>query len=278
MKKLIFLITLLTISILSFSQDSLYVYRTGGRIEAKSVASVDSIKFNLAKDSLLFYKLGVATAMEFGFVDSISFIRVNTVQSTVKDKGVVINGVCWATRNVASTGTFVTNPQDYGYFYMWNKKTGISQTSSTATNSMWTGGYSPVNYNTDTWTAANDPSPTGWRAPTKAELNSLCSGTKVSYEWTTLNGVYGAKFTDKTTLQSMFLPAVGYKDGTSICLQGSSGYYWSGNAGTVEGDWSIGGNTSTNGGTRLWFKSGISTYSIDGDMRYYAFSIRPVIR
>jgi len=30
------------------------------------------------------------------------------------DEGVVINGVKWATRNVGSTGTFVTNPQDYG--------------------------------------------------------------------------------------------------------------------------------------------------------------------
>jgi len=38
------------------------------------------------------------------------------------DEGVVINGVKWATRNVAAPGTFAANPQDAGMFYQWNRK------------------------------------------------------------------------------------------------------------------------------------------------------------
>ena len=33
---------------------------------------------------------------------------------TTPEEGVVINGVRWATRNVAAPGTFIANPQDAG--------------------------------------------------------------------------------------------------------------------------------------------------------------------
>jgi hypothetical protein len=147
MKKIL-LILLATISSLGvYAQDSLYVYRKGGYIEAKSVASVDSIKLNQAKDSLYIYQVGKTSKYELNFVDSISFARVNTVQSTTKDKGVVINGVCFATRNVNTVGSFVTAPETYGCFYMWNRKVAFSQTTTTSTGDTWTGGYSPATFN-----------------------------------------------------------------------------------------------------------------------------------
>jgi len=57
------------------------------------------------------------------------------------DEGVVINGVKWATRNVGSTGTFVTTTEDYGNYY--------------------------------TWEQAKTACPKGWRLPTDTELELL---------------------------------------------------------------------------------------------------------
>jgi uncharacterized protein (TIGR02145 family) len=52
-----------------------------------------------------------------------------TVECTVtvnfeapEEKGVIINGVKWATRNLASHGKFVENPEDYGALFQWGRK------------------------------------------------------------------------------------------------------------------------------------------------------------
>lgn len=48
---------------------------------------------------------------------------------------VLINGVCWATRNLDVGGKFVTNPEDYGALYQWGRPADghESRTSSTTT-------------------------------------------------------------------------------------------------------------------------------------------------
>jgi uncharacterized protein (TIGR02145 family) len=80
----------------------------------------------------------------------------------------------------------------------------------------------------ESWEAANDPSPAGWRVPTLTEGQTLLDATKVSYEWTTQNGVLGGKFTDKASGQSLFLPAVGVRNDDSGLLQDEDevGVYW----------------------------------------------------
>jgi hypothetical protein len=276
MKKIL-LILLSTISMLGvYAQDSLYVYRKGGHIEVKSVASVDSIKLNQAKDSLYVYQVGKISKYELSFVDSISFQRVNTVQSVYKDKGVVINGVCWATRNVGSVGKFVTNTQDYGYFYCWNSKIGYPQ-GNTST-SFGNGINPPAMY--DTWTSANDPSPAGWKVPTHKELSSLNS-TYVSFEYTTLNGVPGGKFTDKATGASMFLPAVGYRVYISTYQQTINGvyngwgWYWFNEVTVDDEDYSLLGGRYM----RFHAPDGHTAELWDGGTHVeYGLSIRPVIR
>ena len=75
----------------------------------------------------------------------------------------------------------------------------------------------------------NDSSPAGWRVFTSDEINTLLDTDKVSNEWITQNSITGRKFTDKTTGNSIFLPAAGYRygiDGTFYYV-GSYGFYWS---------------------------------------------------
>ena len=46
---------------------------------------------------------------------------IEMVQSC-PEGSVMINGVCWATRNVAAHGVFVENPEDYGALFQWGRK------------------------------------------------------------------------------------------------------------------------------------------------------------
>jgi uncharacterized protein (TIGR02145 family) len=138
-----------------------------------------------------------------------------------RDKGVVINGVKWATRNVDAAGTFAAKPEDSGMFYQWNRKTAWAATGNVT-------GWDDTVPEGATWEKANDPSPAGWRVPTVDEIQTLFDKDKVNKEWTTVNGVKGHRFTDKATGNSIFLPAAGgcFNSG-ALYGTGSYGSYWS---------------------------------------------------
>ena len=63
-----------------------------------------------------------------------------------------------------------------------------------------------------------------WRMPTKAELEELKKNCR--WEWTIQNGVNGCKVTGPNG-NSIFLPAAGYRLGTSLYNDGYYGDYWS---------------------------------------------------
>jgi uncharacterized protein (TIGR02145 family) len=145
-------------------------------------------------------------------------------KSATHDKGVVINGVRWATRNVDEFGTFAKTSESAGKFYQWNRKKAWNTTDKKVTD------WDDTTPEGNVWEKANDPSPKGWRIPTFEEIRTLLDTKKVSSEWTTQNGVKGRKFTDKATGNSIFLPAAGFRwhsDGILSSRAGSYGDYWS---------------------------------------------------
>ncbi len=60
-----------------------------------------------------------------------------------------------------------------------------------------------------------------------AQIEELCSSSNTTTEWTQENGVNGRKITSKSNGNSIFLPAAGYRDDTSLYGAGSYGLYWS---------------------------------------------------
>jgi len=105
---------------------------------------------------------------------------------------VLINNVLWATRNIGAHGHFTDCLEDKGVFYQWHP------------NSM--GGY---------------------RLPTVNEFYSLLDTINVLHVWTTLNGIQGAKFVDKSNGNMIFLP-ITYEDEKLYPQQDSIfGIYWS---------------------------------------------------
>jgi len=63
-----------------------------------------------------------------------------------------------------------------------------------------------------------------------------------AYEWTTLNGVNGGKFTDRVSGNSIFLPDTGcrYASGGTLGSAGYYGFYWSGSSYSTNYAWGLG--------------------------------------
>ena len=164
------------------------------------------------------------------------------------------SGTKWATTNVGAS-----TPEDYGNYYAWGETTTKSS-------------YSTSNYN-----YSNNPTTlplerdaayvnwgSSWRMPTKAEQDEL--RTECTWTWTTQNGVNGYKVTSKTNGNSIFLPAAGYRDGSSLNVEGYGGHYWSSSIDT----------SVSNDAYVLYFYSNndIGWYRF----RYYGLSVRAVLR
>ena len=105
--------------------------------------------------------------------------------------------------------------------------------------------------------SANDRTP----SLIKDEWQELLDNTTA--EWTTVNGVYGRKYT-ATNGNSLFLPAAG-RCSDEVYNAGSVGHYWS--ASLYEGGSSY--------AWHLYFGSG-GHYVYRTHYRYYGFSVRAV--
>ena len=142
------------------------------------------------------------------------------------DKGVVINGVRWATRNVDAPGTFAETPESTGMFFQWNRKRGWASISTVT-------GWDNTTPTGTAWQIENDPCPPGWRVPMQSELESLHNTGSTIATWNGVNGrFYG------TTPYQIFLPATGIR--TNIGMYGRAGEwggYWSNTEFTTELAW-----------------------------------------
>jgi len=152
-----------------------------------------------------------------------TLIVIFSCKST-KDKGVEINGIRWATRNVGKTPkTFAKDIEDFGGYYQWNKRT---------TN--WTENWR-YEITVRTWEMQNDPCPKGWRLPTLEELRLLVNADS---EWAIINSVHGKLF--GTIPNTIFLPAAGNRSFRAGELQNCNcGLYWSSTIGVKGIAWSL---------------------------------------
>ncbi len=127
------------------------------------------------------------------------------------EDGVMINGIMWAKYNVGAPGTFADGPEDPGMFYQWNRKLGWSCTDPLVASDGSVDWPNPSNVPGETWAAENDPSPEGWRVPTREELLSLTDASKINFQWVADAACPGVRLTDKATGNTMFLPAPGVR-------------------------------------------------------------------
>jgi len=133
----------------------------------------------------------------------IGFGMIMNAQNNMEEKGIIIEGVRWATKNVDVSGVFVISPEKYGEPYTWDE--------------------------------AQNACPTGWRLPTQEELQSLidAGGNRTKVE--EVNGlVFGSEN------NAIFLPAAGLCGGNNeIAGQGNFCTYWSSTSGDDNSAWEL---------------------------------------
>ncbi|MBR3798165.1 MAG: InlB B-repeat-containing protein [Bacteroidales bacterium] len=183
------------------------------------------------------------------------------------------SGTKWATYNVGAT-----KPEEYGDYFAWGETqpkgeynwgtykyctADYDSENNTYTNIVMTK-YNTIDGKT-VLDAADDAATanwgSNWRMPTREELNELYSSC--TYEWTTQNGVTGEKFTGPNG-KSIFLPAAGYRNDSSLDYAGSDGSYWSSSL----------YSSDTYGAWGLYFGSGYC--GVSGYYRYRGLSVRAV--
>ncbi len=125
--------------------------------------------------------------------------------------------VKWAACNIGAS-----SPSDYGNYYAWGETS--TKSSYTEDNSRTYGKDMDDIAGNPSYDAARANWGGSWRLPTEEEIDELvdrCDAT-----WTTMNGHNGYKVTGPNG-NSIFLPAAGWRYGTSLSGTGEDGYYWS---------------------------------------------------
>ncbi|MBQ5713706.1 MAG: Ig-like domain-containing protein [Bacteroidaceae bacterium] len=183
------------------------------------------------------------------------------------------SGTLWATCNVGAS-----RPEEYGDYFAWGEtepKTNYSWetykyckgTNNTMTK--YCARYGSVDYKVElepSDDAATVNWGSEWQMPSSEQCAELSNYRYTTTTWTTLNGVEGARITSKSNGNSIFLPAAGRCEDTSLYDAGSYGYYHSRTVG-------VGSVPSSNSiGLRLYS----SRIHSNGQSRYSGHSVRPV--
>ena len=183
------------------------------------------------------------------------------------------SGTLWATNNVGAG-----MPEAYGYFFAWAEtapkttydwntyrycRDDSNQLTKYCNNVSY--GYNGFTDNLTILQSDDDVATAnwgdGWRIPTDNEWDELiayCTQT-----WTTCNGVNGRLFIAPNG-NSLFLPAAGCCDLSSLSSAGSYGGYWS-------------SSLRTDYPGRAWyFYFYLNDFSLGSSYRYLGRSVRPV--
>ena len=159
------------------------------------------------------------------------------------------SGTLWAKYNVGAT-----KETDYGEYFMY----GMGSKTYDSTDTPYAGTEDPLDLTKDT---ARQTWGGDWHMPTSAQYQELIDNT--TYEWTSINGVNGGKFTGQNG-NYIFIPA--------------SGFYNNGNIQFVDMGGSIWSSTPYTDSNRIYyFGFGAGANSIYTDARTIGHSVRPVI-
>ena len=152
------------------------------------------------------------------------------------------SGLLWCEHNIGAS-----TPYEHGLYFSWGNVIGHADGSGyDFSDAVYAGtpgaaltGNIPVN---GTYDLARHNMGAPCRLPTVGEfqeLNSNCDS-----EWTDEDGVAGRRFTSRINGNSIFFPASGYYNGTSLYHRGSHGYYWSSSYGSATRAYNLGFNSS----------------------------------
>ena len=136
--------------------------------------------------------------------------------------------VKWASCNVGAN-----SPEDYGDYFAWGEV--IPKNEFSYEGYLYRDNPENLPPHADAATVNWGGS---WRMPTDAEMTELCE--QCTWTWTTQNGINGYKVTSKSNGNSIFLPATGSRNGSSLYNTGTCGLYWLSSLNTDNPDYAWG--------------------------------------
>lgn len=126
--------------------------------------------------------------------------------------------VRWAACNVGAD-----SPEEYGDYFAWGEIT--PKDEYTEENAIEIDNDIISITGSEEYDAARAIWGAPWQLPTKVQVEELLE--KGEWEWTEMNGCRGCKVTGPNG-NSIFLPAAGWIQGSSLLEEGSCGSYWAG--------------------------------------------------
>lgn len=161
------------------------------------------------------------------------------------------SGVKWATCNVGAS-----SPSEYGDYFAWGETT-VKSDYLVINSKTWGKKLVDISGNPE-YDAARAKWGSSWRLPSKTECEELLK--ECTWTWTSQGGHDGCKVTGSNG-NSIFVPAAGWRDMSSIYYAECYGRFWSSTPDTLRAYF-------------LTFGSdGSCVYSL---CRYLGFSVRPV--
>ena len=179
-------------------------------------------------------------------------------EKTIKDGHEYVDlglSVKWATCNVGAT-----SPEEYGDYFVWGETS--PKEEYTEENSLTYGKQMSDIAGNAQYDAARANWGGNWRMPTKTEMQELINNC--TWEWMIQNGKNGYKVTGPNG-NKIFLPAAGFRNGSSLYSAGEYGYYWSSTPDESDSDFAY----------SLHFYS--SEHGVCYGYRDYGQSVRPVL-
>ena len=171
-------------------------------------------------------------------------VRTATKAVTVKQLPVgavdmgLPSGLLWAQGNICkdAQGNYSMGaPSDYGCYFSWGNIDGHNAYSEDNYS------FDDTNYNASPGKQLTASIPSndaehdaaiarlgnGWHMPTKENFQELFNSNNCTWQWTSVNGVNGYLVTSKRNGNTLFFPASGSRDGSSLNNRGQYGLYWS---------------------------------------------------
>ena len=264
---------------LFFSTNNVYTFGEN-RYVGKTIRPVRTNSAQTTVQKIVLYMEGNQTIeCNASELDSIVFVDTEAEENDVHeyvDLGLP-SGTLWATCNVGAN-----SPEEYGDYFAWGETT-TKSSYSWSTYKYCKGSYNTMTKYCTTLSISNsygtvdnkteleaaDDAATAnwgseWQMPSRKQCDELYNSSYTTTTWTTLNGVRGRKITSKRNGNSIFLPAAGCRDDTSLYDAGSNGGYWSRSL-----------NTSTSYYAHS-LRFDYATISTGNYYRYYGRSVRPV--
>ena len=181
---------------------------------------------NLESQTTYYVRAYATNEVGTSYGEEVSFttLESNANGHTYVDLGLP-SGLLWATCNVGAT-----TPEEYGDYFAWGE-TSTKETYDEDNCSTWGLSYTELQSQgyidsegnlTSQYDAATANLGGDWRMPTYDELNELINNC--TWTWTTQNSVNGYNV-EGPNGNSIFLPAAGYRDGSSLYDAGSRGNY-----------------------------------------------------